>query len=753
MKGRTCEIHIKGLVQGVGFRPFIYRLANQFKVTGWVDNRNDGVFIHAQGNDEDVTGFIDAIEPSAPPAASIEQINVKNIKPGKYNIFEIVKSKDTSEEITEISPDIAVCDDCLYDLKNQKHRIDYPLINCTNCGPRFTIVRDLPYDRDKTTMQPFEMCDDCKKEYTDIGDRRFHAQPIACNKCGPEYFMLSHEEKISGLEKILNLTAETIDKGEIAAIKGMGGYFIACDALNDVAVERLRNAKVREGKPFAVMFSGIDAAKKYTFINKEEQNLLQSWRSPIVLLKTKKELAPAVSEGFPTTGAMLPYMPFHHLLFEKLKTPVIVLTSGNISDEPIIIDDEQAVDKLSGIAEVIVTYNRDIHNRVDDSVAFSANDKPRLVRRSRGYAPAPVNLNCDVDGIIGAGAELNNCFCVGKGRQAFLSQHTGDLKNLETLEFYEESLKRYKHIFRIEPKAVVCDLHPDYLSTKYAKDSKLKLFKIQHHHAHIVSCMAEHGIDEKVIGVAFDGTGLGTDRNIWGSEFFIADCKYYERIAHFNYLPLPGGDKVIKHPWRTAVAALYQAYGNSLLELPLPFMQKLEKDKLHALLTQVRKGINSPLGCSAGRLFDAVAAITNICTETTFHAEAPMRLEAAIKPGVKDRYEADFTEVISVIPVIQQVVEDITAGKTTGEISAKFHNTIIDIIVRVSQILSAETGIKKIVLSGGTFQNRYLLENTENKLYHAGFDVFSHQKVPSNDAGIALGQLMIAAKRMEGERD
>ncbi len=745
----TVQIEVKGLVQGVGFRPHVYRIAHQYNLKGWVENNNNGVLIKVSGIKDDIDQFAESICSRAPQASYIRSIQHQKIKFEEFVDFRIVKSKNISEKITDISPDIAVCDDCLEDLKRQSHRIDYPFINCTNCGPRFSIIRDLPYDRHNTTMEPFVMCDTCRNEYENVLDRRFHAQPVACSDCGPEYELIIGEKIIHSFDEILNETCRLLEGGKIIAIKGIGGFQIACDALNEEAVNRLRERKVREGKPFAVMFSNIEALQEYVYLFPEEKKSVLSWRRPIVIAQEKKRLASGVSVCFKTIGAMLPYMPFHYLLFEKLKLPAIVLTSGNLSEEPIVIDNEEAQSELTRIADAVLAYNREIYNRTDDSVAIIVNEKERLLRRSRGYSPEPVNLNLNVDGIFAAGAELVNCFCIGKGKQGILSQHIGDLKNLETLEFYTESFKRFKRLFRSNPSLVVHDMHPDYLSTRFAKNLKLEQMEVQHHHAHVASCMAEHDLDEKVLGVSMDGTGYGDDGNIWGGEFFVCDLSGYERKNHFEYIPLPGGDQVTKEPWRTGISYLYKVYDHEFLKLDLPFLKSLDRTKVELLIQAIDRKINCPLSSSAGRLFDAVAAITDICPVSKFHAEAPMRLESALKGGITDSYPFDLDTIISFESTIKAIVEDILDGEDTGEISAKFHNTFINVIFATISQLRKETGLKKVVLSGGTFQNKYVLSRVEKILQKEKFEVYSQCKIPSNDGGIALGQLVIAAKRRE----
>jgi hydrogenase maturation protein HypF len=742
---QTYLIEVKGLVQGVGFRPFIYRLANEYKINGWVRNTNENVIICINSDEGTLRKFIGDIAKKAPPATEVVSIEYQTAEPQECSDFSIIRSRDVSDEITEISPDIAVCEDCLNDMNSQEHRIDYPLINCTNCGPRFTIIRDLPYDRAKTTMAGFAMCEKCKSEYEDPGDRRFHAQPVACNDCGPEYELIIKENHIQGISNIINKTAYLIDNGKIVAMKGQGGFHLACDALNEEAVARIRKSKFREGKPFAVMFRDAEAVKEYAFLGSSEEKELKSWRRPIVILKTKKSLAFSVNAGLNTIGCMLPYMPFHYQLFKHLKTPVIVLTSGNLSDEPIIINKEKAINVLDPVTDAILDYNREIYNRTDDSLLMIVNDIPRLLRRSRGYVPKPVRLVLDVDGILATGAELVNCFCLGRRRDAILSQHIGDLKNYETYAFYTESIDHFQKLFRLKPELIVHDMHPDYLSTRYAVGTGIRRIAVQHHHAHIVSAMAEHGLDEKVIGVSFDGTGLGDDGNIWGSEFLVCDLADYTRYTHFEYKKMPGGDAVTNEPWRMAVSYLYSIMGEEFISMNLPFLGNIGNENLKIVIQMLKDNLNTPLTSGAGRLFDAVAALLNVCVQSAFHAEAPMRLESAITEGIKDSYPFNNEYYIVFNETFRGIIDDLKKGVPEGIISAKFHNTIITVVETTVQKIRQETGLNKVILSGGTFQNRYLLCKLESSLRNAGFNVYAHSRIPSNDGGIALGQLVIAS--------
>jgi hydrogenase maturation protein HypF len=745
----TYLIEVKGLVQGVGFRPFIYRLAMENNLKGWVKNTNRNVLICITTTEAALKKFIKEIQSESPPASDIISIDHTEAEPEIFSDFRIIASSDISDEITEVSPDIAVCADCLRDMKVQEHRISYPFLNCTNCGPRFTIIRDLPYDRANTTMSGFMMCETCRSEYDDAGDRRFHAQPVACNNCGPEYELIIQDNHIRGINKILKQTADLINTGKILAIKGQGGFHLACDALNEAAVDRLRKLKYREGKPFAVMFRDVESIKEYARLNSVEEQEVTSWRRPIVTLKAKRSLAYQVSSGLKTIGCMLPYMPFHYQLFELLKTTVIVLTSGNLSDEPILTDNNMALKVLGPVTDAVVHYNREIYNRTDDSVVMVVNETPRMLRRSRGYVPNPVRVKFNAEGILATGAELVNCFCLGKGNYAILSQHIGDLKNFETYTFYTESIDHFSKIFRMKAELIAHDMHPDYLSTRYAIGAGLDRTAIQHHHAHIASAMAENGLDEKVIGVSFDGTGYGDDGNVWGGEFLICDLNDYTRYTHFDYRPMPGGDMVTQEPWRMAVSYLYSVYGEGFLDFRLPFLKSAGKEKLRIVVQMLGEKLNTPLTSGAGRLFDAVAALLNICVHSEFHAEAPMRLENAITPGIEDSYPFFADKTIVFNETFRYLLDDLRRGISAGIISAKFHNTVIEVVGRVAEKIRQETGLKKVVMSGGTFQNRYLLQNLEPRLKKSGFDVCTQNLIPSNDGGIALGQLAIAAKRRE----
>jgi hydrogenase maturation protein HypF len=744
----TKLIIVKGLVQGIGFRPFVYRTAKRLGLSGWVENRSNSVCIKLQGPQAAINDFIKTLLAEAPDLVKIESYEIldSELEPDLHD-FLIQASQNLSQEVTEISPDLAVCEACLKDMHSQPHRLHYPFINCTYCGPRFSIIQDLPYDRAKTTMHEFEMCATCRVEYENIEDRRFHAQPIACIHCGPRYEMFRHKTHCTDLQEIIQNIAGLLDQGKIIAIKGMGGFHLMCNALNRQAVQTLRKRKHRDDKPFAVMFVDIDAVKKYATPTSREQETLLSIARPIVLLKTQPGLPFEINQGLNTLGALLPYLPIHYQIFAAAGLEVLVFTSGNIADEPIVKDNAKALETFSDLADAVVVHNRQIYNRVDDSVVRIVEGHPLLLRRSRGYAPESIPLSFAVDGILALGAELKNCFCLGKGRTAIMSQHIGDLKTAESYGFYTESLDRFKHLFRVEPELVVCDLHPDYLSTRYALETGLPLIQTQHHHSHIASCLAEHHLQQPVIGVSFDGTGLGDDGTIWGAEFLVCDLKQYKRVAHFQPVPLPGGDQAALEPWRMALSFLYQIHGENCLHMELPFQSLIDPEKQKWVVTMLSKGINLVQTSSAGRLFDAVAALLGLCVLNSFEAEAALKLEACIDESITDRYAYGPGPSIRTLDIIQCVLRDLQLKKPIPEIVAKFHNTISQIIAETSAVIREEYGLETVVLSGGSFQNAYLFKQTNNLLQKKQFKIFWNRKIPCNDGGIALGQMAIAAQR------
>ena len=756
MNTQSLQIIVTGLVQGVGFRPFVFRMAKQSELTGWVQNTNENVKILVTGTPRNIDLFLRNLEEQPPAAAMIEAITSITTNYQSFAEFSIIESHNGSEEITEISPDIAVCDACLCDIDQPGNRKDYAFVNCTNCGPRFTIIQDLPYDRPSTTMKSFAMCPDCRKEYETVLDRRFHAQPTACLDCGPSYELYMKNNRIStDIDMILDHVSRCIEDGGIVLIKGLGGMHLACDAFNETSVERLRNLKNREGKPFAVMFRDLETVKLYAETSTMEEQSLTSWRRPIVLLEKKNDsgqplLAKSLNAGLNLLGVMLPYMPFHHLLFRKLETAAIVLTSGNFSNEPILVDNQLSLEAFSTLADMIILHNRDIYNRTDDSVVRIMDGKERVFRRSRGYVPAPIRTDLNTEGIVAFGAELTNCFCAGKGQKAFLSQHIGDLQGLETTLFYEETVTQFIKLFRIKPTLLAVDLHPAYISTQTGMNfGDFPVVQVQHHHAHIASCMAEHHLDEIVIGVALDGTGYGQDGHTWGSEFLVCDLNDFKRVTHFEYIPLPGGDLATEEPWRIAVSYLYKVFGKRFTGLEIPFLEQIDPEKIRVIVKMIVKHINCPLTSGAGRLFDCVAVLLDLVRVASFQAEGPMRLESIIRKDIWDIYLFTLGETICFDETIRGIVEDIGLNIDAATISAKFHNTIIMAIFETVNAIRRSEGITKVVLSGGVFQNKYLLEQTTAILEKNNFKVYSHAIVPTNDGGIALGQLAVASKRRE----
>ncbi len=740
------QIRVHGIVQGVGFRPFVYNLAEKLGLAGYVLNSSAGVLIEVEGETEQIDCFVRELHENPPPLSQIEEISIADLEPNGYAGFVIRASVDEPGQLVPVSPDVSTCPDCLRDFRTPgNRRFGYPFTNCTNCGPRYTITKTIPYDRPMTTMACFPMCEECLREYEDPSNRRFHAQPNACPDCGPS-LTLSEETA----EPILDHVRQLLRQGHIMAIKGLGGFHLVCDPLNDAAVRQLRERKKRSDKPFALMVPDVAAAGKLCFVSDGERAALTSIRRPIVILARRSDAAvsQALAPGNNTLGVMLPYTPLHHLLFDD-SLRVLVMTSANLSEEPIVTGNREAVSRLQSIADAFLFHNRDIHTRVDDSVARVFAGRERILRRSRGYAPHPVTLSFPVAEILACGAELKNTFCLTKQHHAFLSQHIGDLENYETLVFYRETLDRMQQLFRIAPSVVAYDLHPQYLSTKLALEmTDLPQIGVQHHHAHIASCMAENGITDKVIGVAFDGTGFGTDGKIWGGEFLVADFHGFERRAHFRYIPLAGGDRAVREPWRLGLSYLHDTYGAQLDSIDLPLLRRIAPKKIATVRSMIERRINTVETSACGRLFDAVASIAGVRDEVNFEAQAAIELEAGALSGVEASYPFEISSgnpwQIDVRPMIENIVRDVLAAKPTGWISTAFHNTVAAIIVEVCIRLRSAERINRVCLSGGTFQNVYLVERALAALRGHGFEVFLHSKVPPNDGGISLGQAVIA---------
>jgi hydrogenase maturation protein HypF len=765
------RIIIKGIVQGVGFRPFVYTQALHRGIVGFVLNDSSGVTIEIEGIREALDAFQRALHEEAPPLARIDSVIIEQLTPLHDTAFVIARSQAGTQRHALVSPDTTTCADCLQELFDPgDRRYSYPFINCTNCGPRFTIVQDVPYDRDKTTMRVFPLCPSCQAEYDDPLNRRFHAQPNACPFCGPHVSLLNlpseddTAEQLADIE-IIERAAQQLASGAILAIKGLGGYHLACDALNVEAVRRLRQKKHREAKPFALMVPDLKTARQLCSLSDAEADLLHSHRRPIVLLAQHPScpVAPDVAPAHNTLGIMLPYTPLHHLLLDAFaatftadRPVVFVMTSGNLSDEPIAYRDEDAQQRLAPVAEGILTHNRDIHMRCDDSVMRIVVGGEQFFRRSRGYVPEPIPLSFDFPvPVLACGGHLKNTFCLGKGRQAFVSHHIGDLENLETLTSFREGIEHFQRLFAIYPEAIAYDLHPEYLATKYALESEIsQKIGVQHHHAHIASVLAEHGLSTPVIGVAADGTGYGTDGAVWGCEIMTADLVGFERLIHLAYVPLIGGEKAVRQPWRVAAAYLARAYGDTFLELDIPFVNQLDRSKWRTLAQMASRNINSPPTSSLGRLFDAVAALLGLRSEVLYEGQAAIELEMqAQQTGQADIYPFDTGDQtpaeLDVAPMIRAIVNDIQQGVSVAQIAGRFHRSVAELLAIACRKVREQSGLNKVALSGGVFQNRLLLEQLVVRLEEMAFQVYINRRVPPNDGGLSLGQIAVAAAQLQ----
>jgi hydrogenase maturation protein HypF len=893
-------IEVTGIVQGVGFRPYVYRLAFERHLAGFITNTAAGVSIEVEGPSEAVDDFVSRLPAEAPPLARITQVASNDIPARADGDFRILPSRAGQNRRVLISPDVAICDDCLRELFDPfDRRFHYPFINCTNCGPRYTIVRDIPYDRALTSMAVFPMCADCQREYDDPLDRRFHAQPNACWNCGPQVELwdavgarlvpalnpLLTEEGIKGWCAPPDPIAEAaarLQAGYVVAVKGLGGLHLAVDATNPAAVSRLREGKRRVEKPFAIMAADLEAVRGFCQLDDASRALLEGPERPIVLLRKKlvgarhgvplhessSPIAELVAPFNLEYGVFLPYTPLHHLLFAAGRFQALVMTSGNISEEPIAIDNAEAVARLHGIADFFLVHNRDVLLRCDDSVvrvsqavaplserrfagpALELSESPahadtqsgsaavtcgkplafrsvphlspssapsgrlslpdgvegviqdactserqslsasqpaepqlvvnridrnlgkpghghavQLIRRSRGYVPVPVFLNEDLPPILAVGGELKNTVCLTKGRHAFLSQHIGDLENLESYGFFETTISSFKRILEVEPQLLAYDLHPDYFSTRWAlSQTSLERVGVQHHHAHIASCMAENHLGGKVIGIALDGTGYGTDGAVWGGEVLLATYADFERVAHFDYVPMPGGAAAIAEPWRMAVSYLHKHFGEALWDLDIPFVRELEpqvgmhdhvplRKQVAVLVRMLERGVNSPLTSSCGRLFDAVSALAGIRKRVNYEAQAAIEFEAAIVgEGESAGYPFEIRPerngwIIDTQPLFAALVSDLKCGVPAGIVSRRFHEGFVDVLARVAELIHAKTGLQNVCLSGGSFQNVFLLEHLKRRLETEGLKVFTHSEVPCGDGGLSLGQALVAAHR------
>ncbi len=748
------RVMVQGLVQGVGFRPFVYRLAHELGLSGWVVNSSQGVTVEVEAIPLQLDTFLSRLQNELPPHAAIHHLDWQSIALVGEQAFEIRHSNDVGAKTAIVLPDLATCPECLkeiFDPTNRRYR--YPFTNCTHCGPRFSIIQRLPYDRPNTTMRLFEMCDECRAEYENPLDRRFHAQPNACPKCGPQLALWDKSSATFAVrDEALLATAEAIRQGKVVAVKGIGGFHLMVDARNAAAVSLLRSRKHRDEKPLALMYPSLENIKTDCEVSDLEAKLLTSSEAPIILLKrVGDDLAPNVAPGNPYLGMMLPYTPLHHLLMRELGFPVVA-TSGNLSGEPICIDEHEALERLGEIADLFLVHNRPIARHVDDSIVRIAAGRELILRRARGYAPLPIELPENAPTLIAAGSHLKNTAAVTSGRQAFISQHIGDMDTVQAYDAYQRVIHDFQQLYELHPSAVVCDLHPDYRSTRYAEELGLSVIRVQHHYAHVLSCMADNHLEAPVLGVSWDGTGYGTDGTIWGGEFLRVNERSFDRAAHLMTFRLPGGDQAVKEPRRSALGLLYAVYGEDI-PLDLPPVQAFSPSELALLKSALRKGINAPLTSSAGRLFDAVAALIGLRQYASFEGQAAMDLEFIQNGRISDKcYPFAVTDITGDLDTprrildlkltIKAIVDDLRAGVAVGEIATIFHNTLTEMIIYIAQQL----GEKQVVLTGGCFQNKTLLEHTIDRLLAEGFSPYWHRNIPPNDGGIALGQIMAALK-------
>ena len=745
---RRVRVRVEGTVQGVGFRPYVYRLARELALAGHVGNDSLGVLIEVEGDPAEVARFLARLAPEAPALAVLERVATIELEPEGATGFEIVASAAGERPQAPVTPDTATCSDCLRELCDPAdRRFRYPFINCTNCGPRFTIVRGIPYDRPLTTMAGFRMCPECRQEYEDPSDRRFHAQPNACPACGPALSLLDRGGRRLGAEPLATAAAALVD-GRILAVKGIGGYHLACRADDEAAVAALRARKHREDKPFALMARDLDQAAELIELDASKQELLRSPARPIVLATrlAQAPVAPSVAPGAPELGVMLPYSPLHHLLLADVGT-TLVMTSGNVSDEPIAYRDEDALARLSGIAGLFLVHDRPIQTRTDDSVVRVVHARKLFLRRSRGYVPASLALPepGTPRQLLACGAELKNTFCVAKGTRAWVSHHIGDLENYETLRSFTEGIEHYVRLFGVEVEVIVHDLHPEYLSTKYAheRSGDVELLGVQHHHAHLAACLAEHDVSGRAIGAIFDGTGYGTDGTVWGGELLYGDARSFERVGALLAVPLPGGSQAIRQPWRMAAAWLLAA-GE---EDPEP-VSGADADAWRKVVALARHGVASPQTTSVGRLFDAVAALAEVRAEINYEGQAAIELEACCDPAERGHYEIAATGIIDPRPAIKAIRADAARGTPPGVIASRFHNGLSRATVAACTRAASERGTELVVLSGGVFANRRLLGEVTNGLRAAGLRVLAPQRLPIGDGGISYGQAAVAAARL-----
>jgi hydrogenase maturation protein HypF len=758
---RKVKVHISGVVQGVGFRPFVYRTAKRCDIHGTVFNTADGVEVEAAGSENAVELFLTEIREKPPTPSMITSFRVEEVPFSLPPAFSILESKSAEAAAVLVTPDLCTCRDCLNELEDPGDgRYGYPFINCTNCGPRFTILRDIPYDRPNTTMASFRMCPDCLREYSDPADRRFHAQPNACPVCGPQVTLHdSHGLAVDSVEPIRE-GAALLRQGLILAVKGLGGFHLAVDASDNAAVERLRVRKHRYEKPLAIMVENLQSASLSADLSPEEQVLLESPARPIVLARKRPEnpLSYEIAPRNSRIGLLLPYTPLHHLLLKAFGGP-LVMTSGNLSEEPIVTNNREAFSKLGSIADAFLIHDRDIHTACDDSVLQVMGGAPRFIRRSRGYVPLPIRTAWDSGDVLALGADLKNTVCITRGREAFMSGHIGDAGNVETLEFLEATVENLCRTLDLRPVILAHDLHPGYQTTGLAEQMEPRYRQrvaVQHHHAHIVSCMAEHGVSGPVIGLAMDGTGYGEDGCVWGGEILVVEPASYVRKGHFAYVPLPGGEAAIREPWRMAVSLLHRTFGADMWNLKVDALLRPGEERTRVLVEMMEKGVNSPLTSSCGRLFDAAAALLGLRDIVSYEGQAAVELEHHAVFPVKGRYPVTLEHhgeafLIRPEPWFEGMVRDLVSGEDTHVISGRFQEAVLSAWIEACRRVRERTGLGQVVLSGGVFQNRILLEGTLSRLKDEGFQVFAHERVPTNDACIALGQAVAAHARMVRE--
>ncbi len=763
------RIQVRGVVQGVGFRPFVFKLAHALGLSGHVFNSSAGVTIEVEGCQTALNDFLKMLRSDSPQLAEVQELTVSSMVTLGATGFSILPSREEEGGIALVPADAGTCDACWQDFGDPRNRrFGYPFTNCTHCGPRYTIIRGIPYDRPTTTMSAFTMCNACAAEYADPNDRRFHAQPNACSVCGPSLALLPRgakpPESFTDKEAlpILHRARALLSEGKILAVKGLGGFLLACDATNETAIAELRHRKHRPHKPFALMVRDIDAARALCELSAEDQFALRHLRRPVVILPRRPgaELVPnlglSVAPGNNTLGLMLPYTPLHYLLFSDSPQadshfPALVMTSGNISEEPIVISNSEAMLQLGGVADWFLLHNREIATRVDDSVVRTFEGSERVLRRSRGFAPQTIQLDSAKESVLAFGAELKSTFCLTKDNHAILSQHIGDLQNYETMQFFEETLEKMTRLFHVTPQAIAHDMHPHYMSTRMALASEIEhKMAVQHHHAHIASCMVENHLRGDVIGVALDGTGYGTDGKIWGGEFFTANLAGFSRRAHLRYVALPGGDAAIRQPWRMALSYLCDTFGSAVPDVPC--LRAIPPKQLDIVTAMISSQIQTVETSSCGRLFDAITALVGLSSEVTFEGQAAIGLESIAFPGITERYEFEIHDgdsmTIDFRPAIRAIVDDLASGIAAGEISARFHNTLSAATVETCCRIRDTSGLDRVCLSGGSIQNIVLLHRTVLQLRRHDFQVFLHSLVPSNDGGISLGQAAIACERI-----